>query len=424
MVAHVVTTDDGPDVSIDGSGTWNGESINPNDTFLITGGTYDTLTLNNVRGTSGNTINFENLSGEAKFTGGTSSTSIHFQDNNAFIKFLGNGVDGTTYGFRCEEKVFRIRHRADDIEIGYVHRIGLTNRTIGFQTKQDNSSAAELSNIEYHHCRCDKVTEGWYNGDTGSSLTTSQYRLSNIITRDSIIDDCYDGVQHNRDFGTSQILRNIITNAAPGTQSAYNGAIVIGHEMGDYTIDSNYIEDCDGFGINAQNANDGGSGDIALMQNNVIWKVGHHVSSGRNDAIKVAGGNLHQVIIRYNTIIEVGVSGAGQGVNQSNMNSGCLVDYYGNIMLDIEGSTVLDTSVTPRTNTHNHTDNSTGPSYTRSGYGFVDEVNGDFRLTGASPAINAGPTGQDIPTLDILGRLRGNSPSIGAYEIGALLLFT
>ena len=49
---------------------------------------------------------------------------------------------------------------------------------------------------------------------------------------------------------------------------------------------------------------------------------------------------------------------------------------------------------------------------------FVDEPNGDYHLTAASPAINAGTT-IGAPLDDFDGALRDNPPDIGAFEFGA-----
>jgi len=50
---------------------------------------------------------------------------------------------------------------------------------------------------------------------------------------------------------------------------------------------------------------------------------------------------------------------------------------------------------------------------------FVDEPNGDYHLTAASPAVNAGTT-SGAPIDDIDGALRDAQPDIGAYEFGAV----
>ena len=50
---------------------------------------------------------------------------------------------------------------------------------------------------------------------------------------------------------------------------------------------------------------------------------------------------------------------------------------------------------------------------------FVDEPGGDYHLTAASPAINAGTT-IGAPSDDLDGALRDAQPDIGAFEYGAI----
>jgi hypothetical protein len=47
---------------------------------------------------------------------------------------------------------------------------------------------------------------------------------------------------------------------------------------------------------------------------------------------------------------------------------------------------------------------------------FVDPDENDYQLQEGSPAIDAGTTGDNIPTDDLLGNPRDDNPDMGAYE--------
>jgi len=412
MTVHSITTSDSPWV-IDGSGSWKGNAIAAGDTFEIAAGTYaGRLKLTNMPGTVANPITFTNTGGQAIFTGNSTYTVL-MDDNNSYVTIDGSGHAGTTYGIVCRTDQFKIEDRADNITVRYVEFD--TSTLIGFRITQVSHITTPNTNITVENCWFhDVVTEGCYLGNNLASAT--DYILSDIIVRDCLFEDCGEAIDLNGCHGFFAFRDNTILRTVTGGIGALNAAIAVSNSgaagINGY-IERNWIDNCDENGINFVES-DGADTETVWIQNNVFLNCGNGAATAKHDGIRIQGAGPTVRAVN-NTIRNTGNGTDGRGIRLSETRHYAV----NNIVIESDVDDIsLAVGVPAGNATNNLTSDTTGgdaTTRTTASIAFINEAADDYRLTAASPAVDAG-TATDAPTDDYLQNTRDSSPDVGAYE--------
>lgn len=242
--------------------------------------------------------------------------------------------------------------------------------------------------------------EGMYLGPNPSENTTP---LGNIEVSHSLFEETgRDGVEVKSVYkGVASIVSNVAINVGkrsdPGQQSGFS----VG---GNSLFESNYVERAGEIGIRAIAWTETpGSGPFETeIFNNVV--VGSGVSGphpGHGISVSASNGFSVRSRIYNNTVLR----NLGRGINiYASAGAG---EIWNNISVENQDSDIGVGSGSVAEN------NLTGDLAL---VGFVDPINGDYRLLPGSPAIDAAVG--TSPTTDFNGIARpfGNAPDLGAFE--------
>lgn len=451
-------------ITIDGNHN-QGDEYSPGDVICVEAGSIGELRIKDLRpdcsaanncnelepgsaalasAAAANPVLIVNNNGRVNITGG-SGYAINVT-NARYLKILGDGNTGFTYGFRCNSTAYsrcmNLYRAVNNYEVAWIESTGTNatsfgsnskTRCAGFQNYDYDGDGSDdpiwpiadggangflFENQVWHDILLRNAgSEGFYIGANktaiapsgqGSDSGTCDAHKTNPKSRNGEfynldIDGCGKDCLNLKGYsdGSCSAHDNIIKNDAGLNNSGQQGAISLTMQTG-CDIYNNVI-DAGGNGISSTNTSGGN------FYNNIIYDAGDVFSSTANQAcgIRVFGGiedgeNDNIFRIWNNTIVNPNACGIrfthdfNNGSHQIKWN---IITSPGNGFFDTSGATLAD----------NYTNSSTAA------LNFLDAPNDDYHLTGSSPALSVA-TGceSDVP-LDIDGDIR----PIGTCDAGA-----
>ena len=294
-----------------------------------------------------------------------------------------------------------------------------------------NTGASEydgVSNLVIENCTVVGAMNGGFQEHITISDGVEDYEVRYNVVRDGQVPHPNNypiGIDSKIDVRNGKIYGNEIYNL-----KSSNGIYVDAWDDVAYNIEiyNNIIHDVDGAGIPI-GGEQGGTAHTIRVYNNIVYKTGQ-------DGLKVNGavGNpatdptLYAIFLYNNTVYDcrssIWVEGnTGAVVVQNNIfsenawNNGIYI-YASNQDNVTAAHNLIDTYV-GRSWNDPVMNEIRGANAVEQSPLFIDAAEGDFRLTDASPAIDAG-TATGAPATDFAGSARpaGSGIDIGAYEYG------
>lgn len=202
----------------------SGKGWKGGDTLKIPAGTYSVIEIDSFSGDACRDIVIINDGGLVNVTG-----SIRIQKDVRYVKVLGNGAPGITYGFKCKNFAFnRVNHfTMGNIECGPNLKTATNSGGVGIYGKQDPyanqpwtwypnyvSTKITINNCYVH----DVDGEGMYIGHTYPDGDPDQgnripIRLDSVTISNCIVENCgWDGIQVSNARSGNKIFNNKVTN--------------------------------------------------------------------------------------------------------------------------------------------------------------------------------------------------------------------
>lgn len=202
----------------------SGKGWKGGDTLKIPAGTYSVIEIDSFRGDPCRPIIITNSGGLVNVTG-----SIRLQADVRYVRFLGSGTPGITYGFKCKNFAINrfIDFTMDRIECGPNLPDAISKGGVGIYAKQDpyidkpwtQYGAYTSSKLIINNCYIHDVDgEGMYvghtapDGDPYNSELTPQ-RMDSVTISNCIVENCgWDGIQLSNARSGNKIFNNRVTN--------------------------------------------------------------------------------------------------------------------------------------------------------------------------------------------------------------------
>ncbi len=286
---------DAADVVVDGDNI----SVNPGNTICITASQKDFLLIRNIHGTESNPITIINNGGQVIFD------TDHFYGiklaNCSFIKFMGNGSEDFTYGFKVKRvgqgAGFSIDELSTNIEVSNVEIsntliAGLYAKTdpdCSFTSSRDNFT---MYSLHIHDCYFHDIgDEGMYIGHSkyvqgvhlecdGNDTIIYPHVIKDVKVYNNILEHLgWDGIQVSSAVENCSIHDNIIRYDSEKEITYQMSGILIG---GGSSCDcyNNQIFDGKGDGIDVL-----GLGNFKVF-NNLIVRAGKSFEPGNQNSSK------------------------------------------------------------------------------------------------------------------------------------------
>ena len=403
-----------PDVNeVDGKKNFN--QVKPGDTLCLTAGERGNLKLNHLHGAPGKQIIVRN-------SGGT--VTIGGQD------FLSGGIGiyasshlritGTGTGTQCGAEYSAAEQKCG-IEIRGTHK------GIKISTTKDPE---KVGNIEIDHISVSDVsknvkTRGIAIHPRPGEFISGLYIHHNYVAR-TLAEGIYMGTEpHGRPFETLGKIQNLEVSYNLVEETGYDG-IKVKVAVKNVRVHHNVIRDA---GLSNTPAHQGGikvALSNGLFYNNYIENVFEGIRSSRSLDVKTEARYFNNIVVNSRS---VGIEAAEDGALIFNNtviyceNTGIIGDsptvkVFNNIVAGCKGKSVIARI---------------GPGMQRQEFnnlvgmvgamGFVNPVDGNYRLLPDSVAIDAGHVHQDPLTYDYddAPRPLGGAPDIGAFEYQNLI---
>ncbi len=397
--------------------------IQPGETVCILSGQKDYLLIQNVHGTAANPVTFVNKNGAVII-----NTDHYYGIKLAhcsFIKIIGNGTDGITYGFQVQRVAngagISVGELSTNVEIAFVE---VSNTEIaGVYAKTDPtcndfSSTRDkftMYNFWFHDCYVHNT------GDEGLYIGSSKY------TGQHLTGDCDTVVFPHVLIGT-KIYNNIIEN------TGWDGIQVSSAES-NCSIHDNIVR------FDSQAKYPGQMSGILLGGGSKCKTYNNKIFDGNGDGIEILGLGNHEVF--NNLIVRAGVTYYPDNTNKFKhgiyvgkvvTDEGASLGIYNNTIVkpksfgitlansDFSNIYVINNIITapgqfPVVGNNAFINDNVGGSvmenhnnflnYATSAAKFIDDSSDNFDLKPYSPAVNAGfdLTSQGV-SFDILNRFR------------------
>ena len=384
--------------TVDGATFCGGAPCTGNDRLILAAGTHVGIGFINLHGSAGNPIIITNAStGVANITSASPSgndgyAGISFNLSDYF-ELDGSNYSGATYGITIQGMYRGMQLRdCENYEIAWLE-ISNTTNTVGLRHNANDTwdQTHDIVGVKYHDLYIhDTATEGMYLGHSSADTTVPEFsgiEIYNIITENT----GWDGIQLAQVKGTGNKIYNCtVTNAGTAGVSGQDHGIIINPDVWQLDVYGNTINTTHKQGI--YNSINNTNVDI---HDNVI------ISAGENGINNVSSASSNT--IRDNTVISSGNYGINSGANAS-------VLFNLLVANTTQGCTQNGTDCSALNN--NRTSSSVAEKH------FVDPASDNYRLTSASPAVDA-PSLSGYSTTDADGNTRpasGTTADIGAYE--------
>ena len=386
-----------------------GETITEATFGGVAGG--DTITINvdrhigirfdGIVGTSGSWITIRNPSNAQNTITGTTTnwdSNIVLEDCR-YVKIEGDKYSSETYGIKLSNSTgMGIRAiRSKDWAVSYVE---IANPAANGIAQNYNNPWTEsdgpIQNVSIHHNYIhDTGIEGMYLGKTDVG---DWPKFEDIQIYSNIVDNCgWDCLQLEQTAGSdNNIYENIVSDCGTAEEEFQSWGIIVQYEASGVEIYQNSVARVWKSGIQL-----GSVRGVVSVHDNVVWNAGE---GGTYDGIFVLNTPTeysHTII--NNTV----VSSTGYGIKTPDSDT-LGTARYNLLVANVSGG--IDSNYS--TQNDNRTATSTSTEY------FTDAGSGDFHLTDASPANDAG-VGAGYSTTDFDGNTRpytATNPDIGAYE--------
>lgn len=394
----------------------NGQSlgVKPGDVVCIKAGNYPYLNLFNFQGSSSNPITIKNCGGQVRI--GNSSTAYGIvMNNNKHIRLTGTG-SSDKYGFRVDggskylASGFAIATKSSDFEIDHLEItkveagvIAKTNPSCDASTWKGNYT---MRNVKFHDFYIHDIKgEGFYIGHTslkvavkcnGSTKQVEPHLIENLRVYNNRVENAgWDGIQVAQASKNCEIYNNRVYNYGTAKKSSQQAGILVG---GNTTgkVYNNWVQKGSGSGIQVF-----GTGTITVY-NNMIVEVGE-------DAIFCDDRSPSPMTVRFvnNTIINAEDAGIRMYSDESAGNlakNNIIVSGNGKYIAKLNGNVKLSESNNYNTGSISKVE-------------FTNPSEKEYKLTGGSPAVNAGTSTDSYGVTD--GYYGVSRPSGGQYDVGA-----
>jgi hypothetical protein len=415
-------------------------SIQPGDTICIEAGQRTSLKFINFNGSANNYIVFKNLGGEVIVKNDYMPYGISIE-NSSYFRFTGTGSSEIKYGIRVlgtklgasgfSAGNLSSNFEIDHIEIANTGYAGIFSKTDPIcDLTKNRGNFTQYQSIYHDNFIHNTGGEGMfigyssYNGNrtTCNDIPTILYPcdLKGVRVYNNLVDSTgREGIQVGCATEDCEIYNNTITNYGVSDQNA-------GIQIGSGTTGlcyNNKITNGSGDGIQVFGL---GNNDVF---NNLIVNAGYNYYP--NDSTKSAHGiycddrgepiSERSFNFYNNTIVNPKTDGIRLASTLTNNNL-----IYNNII--INPGSLFSYSKSPKQSPYINTGNRIGIDAVlannyldknASTILFVDTLNGDYRLSESSPAIDSGldlsSTGYTFD-MDNMPRPSGSSYDIGAYE--------
>ncbi len=401
----------------------NFAKVRPGDVVCLAAGERRGLTLVNFKGTAEAPILFINYGGKVRIDAAGNNGDIGIKlYGSQHVQISGAGDPGIQYGIEIangENAAVDTNHPGQlgatdgteyvELDHIYAHDVGAGFR-IAKNNELLNTSVTWSGHQYYIHDNYiqNTVNEGMYIGpsDTGGTFPIYDVRVWN----NRIENAGYDGIQIRQAHATVLVHDNIINGT--GRDPCKNGTIdntagfniAAGTDTGDW-YNNTVIGARTAFYIK-QAAN-------VRVYNNLALNSGHATSgltgpecpkdvtgTKAEGAVQIMDSNNVQFM--FNTLVNTTVNAEygirikrSSGTVQDNIVAGAFSSLITGSGMDLANN-LMDTNI-------GH-------------IGFVDPEGNNWRLTGASPAVDAGGSNWPPTDMDGVSRPQGKAPDIGAYE--------
>jgi len=414
-------------VTVDGAAL----GIGPGSVVGIVPGERSRLAFTNIEGNATNPVLIVNHGGKVRVGNDGAAAAISISGSRHF-KLLGDGDPAHHYGIEVTRATsgqgVQIHGGSTNFEIAFleVHHTHFA----GIMSKDDptcvdgvpgpyNRGNFTQEDVSFHDNYVHHTGgEGFYLGSSfyigttnnaGSCTRVYPHEIDGMRVYNNITEKTgHEGIQVGCVINDCEIYNNLVIKPSTQNEPDQNNGIQINPGTTGKLYNNTVIE----------SPNNG----IALLGlgnntafNNVVVDSGAHAffSDNRNSSVNPAIGTIPGSFIRVynNTIINTGQHGF------RTYNELCVQEFRNNIVVNTAGN-MINTGETATVTQSNNLDlnNDTG-------LGFVNASIGDYRIAGASSALNAGTnlSAQGVTTdREGLARPFGAAYDIGAFEAGAL----
>jgi hypothetical protein len=391
------------------------------DVVGIAAGSRSRLVLSNIHGADGNPVIIANMGGKVRvgYDGAASAISI---ENCSNIKLLGDGDPAHYYGIEVTRSAGgqgvqahggSTRFEIAFLEIHHTHFAGIMSKDdptcVNGAPGPRNRGNFTQQNVSFHDNYIhDTGGEGLYLGnsfyDVGvakSCGTVYPHDITGMRVYNNITERTgHEGIQVGCAISDCEIYNNLIIKPSRQDEEFQNNGIQINPGTTGLLYNNTII--CtpnNGIGLFGRGNN--------TVFNNVIVNSGAHAIFCDDRIGTIFGGFIR---VHNNTIVNAGQFGFRTYDNLS------VQEFRNNIVVNA-ASGMIDPASTPVTQSNNLA------QATDAGLGFVNAAAHDYRIAGASTALN---TGYNVSahgvTVDREGLTRphGAAFDIGAFEAGAL----
>lgn len=377
--------------------------VSPGSTVCLTAGHYQRLFIR-VTGTATDPILIKNCGGEVTVGDGTVAGGAIKLFDAKYVKLLGDGDATRTYGIRIVETLagnagLFIQGSSSDIELAHLEIFN--TGFAGIQDNPGNQGGFIRKNIRIHDNYIhDTEGEGIYIGSTSTNPIATEFHDLHVYN--NLIEDTgWDGVQIARATQGTKFYGNVIRRTG---LSAPNAEQKKGLQIGKATSGefyNNWIEEP-------------GAGGLIILGDDVIFYNNVIIGGGVFCTEPLPGFNYTRYALFNNTFISTGGTvfqarnGKVENLFKNNLAYNNTSESHLVARLNNPSSPNPMPTITASTNLL---------SYDTSSLALVDLGGKNFRLTSASPAIDAG---SDVSQYGIIEDYEGTPrPQNLAYDIGA-----
>lgn len=411
---HVLTTSD---TYVDA----NNLNVQPGDVICIEGGQRTHLALLNFQGTAAEPLTFINCNGQVVIENYNLGYGLIFR-NSKYFKLTGTGDADYKYGI----KIAGTKSGASGVGVGDLSTnselefLEITNTGFaGIMAKTDpkcdgsaNRGNFVMRDVLIHDNYIHDIGgEGLYIGNSFySGLNTTcgtiyPHDITGLRVYDNLVENTgWDGIQIGCASEDAEIYNNTVKGyGLSGSDAHTNGIQIGGGTTG--KLYNNVVKDGKGNGIIVM-----GLGNNLIYNNLVVRPGGYGVFC--DDRVTTNGSEIAFI---NNTFIDP-VKGGMLTYSEVTVNK-----YYNNIITGSNSAISFGQGATGDLQNNDLgvslLDPLTGLLSALGADYFVDALNDDFRLSGLSPAIDAG---MDVTSYNIISDYDGNArPVNNGYDIGA-----